>query len=72
MTKLWITTPITVHVPGKHFSPSARPFGDGMYILEGAPEVIVCPPNTPVELDSDEAERIIARWGGQKCAAPES
>lgn len=53
MPKKRITTNVTVAV------------SNGEHAGYGMPVAFYAPPGTEIELEADEADRIIARWGGE-------
>jgi hypothetical protein len=60
MTAKWIKVPVTLHVPGPNFAPF-------VYDNNGAPvsgkyDITAVPPNTPVELDEAEADKLLDRY----------
>lgn len=64
MAKKTITVPVTLHAPGKKFRPFKFDAEGG--VLEGRYDVVEYPPMTPVELDADEADELLARYAGHE------
>ena len=72
MATKWIKVPVTLHVPGKNFKPFKWDSNGG--VVEGNYDIVEVPPLTPVELDAEEADRLLARFadaGGAEATAEE-
>lgn len=65
-----IRTKVTLHAPAKDFVPFE--FDNNGAVTKGKYAVDAFPPGTPVTLDADEADAILARFGGEEVtdAAP--
>lgn len=63
-----ITATVTLHVPGPNFKPFT--FNDSGFRTGGNYDVVEAAPGTPVTLDEDEADRLIARGIAEEYVAP--
>ena len=55
-----IKVPVTLHLPAKDHVPFT--WGALGEVTKGKYSIDVIPPNTPVELDADEADALLARY----------
>ena len=63
-----VTASVTLHVPGPSFLPFE--YNDAGIALKGKYDITEVPPGTPVKLDADEADALIARGVAEDYVAP--
>ena len=67
-----ITTTVTLHVKDEAKSRPYKfnPLTGARIPNSGKNVIITVPPGKPVKMDADEADRILARFGGEETKAP--
>jgi hypothetical protein len=62
-----IKVPVTLHQAGKANKPFK--YDNNGAVIEGKYDYIEVAPNTPVPVDADEADALLARYGGEEVKA---